>query len=41
MAEDLHELQPEEAAVLAMLTQRLARDVAAEARTIQSSRKAA
>jgi DNA topoisomerase-1 len=41
LAEDLHELQPEEAAVLAMLTQRLAREVPAAARTVQSSRKAA
>jgi DNA topoisomerase-1 len=41
LAEDLHELQPEEAAVLAMLTQRLDREVPAAARTVQSSRKAA
>jgi DNA topoisomerase-1 len=40
LAEDLHELQPEEAAVLAMLQQRLAHDVA-EPRKVQSSRKAA
>jgi DNA topoisomerase-1 len=41
LAEDLHDLQPEEAAVLAILTQRLARDIPAAARTLQSSRKAA
>jgi DNA topoisomerase-1 len=40
LAEDLHELQPEEAAVLAMLQQRLAHDVA-EPKKVQSSRKAA
>jgi DNA topoisomerase-1 len=41
LAEDLQDLEPEEAAVLAMLTQRLAREVPPEARTVQSSRKAA
>jgi DNA topoisomerase-1 len=41
LAEDLQDLEPEEAAVLAMLTQRLAREIPAEARTVQSSRKAA
>jgi DNA topoisomerase-1 len=40
LAEELHELQPEEAAVLAMLQQRLAQDVA-EPRKVQSRRKAA
>jgi DNA topoisomerase-1 len=40
LAEDLHELQPEEAAVLAMLQQRLARDVP-EPKKVQSRRKAA
>jgi DNA topoisomerase-1 len=40
LAEDLHELQPEEAAVLAMLQQRLAHDVG-EPKKVQSSRKAA
>jgi DNA topoisomerase-1 len=40
LAEDLHELQPEEAAVLAMLQQRLAQDLA-EPRKVQNSRKAA
>jgi DNA topoisomerase-1 len=41
LAEDLQDLEPEEAAVLAMLTQRLAREVPAEARTVQSRRRAA
>jgi DNA topoisomerase-1 len=40
LAEDLHELQPEEAAVLAMLQQRLAHDVA-EPKKVESRRKAA
>jgi DNA topoisomerase-1 len=40
LAEDLHELEPEEAAVLAMLQQRLARDVP-EPKKVQRSRKAA
>ncbi|MFC5549008.1 DNA topoisomerase IB [Massilia aerilata] len=40
LAEDLQDLQPEEAAVLAMLQQRLARDVP-EPKKVQRSRKAA
>ncbi len=40
LAEDLHELEPEEAAVLAMLQQRLARDVP-EPKKVQRSRRAA
>lgn len=40
LAEDLHELQPEEAAVLAMLQQRLSRDVP-EPKKVRSRRKAA
>jgi DNA topoisomerase-1 len=41
LAEDLQDLQPEEAAVLAMLQQRLAQDVPAEPRKVQHTRKAA
>jgi DNA topoisomerase-1 len=41
LAEDLQDLEPEEAAVLAMLTQRLAREVPAAARIVQSRRRAA
>jgi DNA topoisomerase-1 len=40
LAEDLQDLRPEEAAVLAMLQQRLARDVP-EPKKVQSRRKAA
>jgi DNA topoisomerase-1 len=40
LAEDLHDLEPEEAAVLAMLQQRLSRDVP-EPKKVQSRRKAA
>ncbi|MGB9107574.1 MAG: DNA topoisomerase IB [Telluria sp.] len=40
LAEDLHELEPEEAAVLAMLQQRLSRDVP-EPKKVQRRRKAA
>jgi DNA topoisomerase-1 len=40
LAEDLHDLQPEEAAVLAMLQQRLAQDVP-EPKKVQHRRKAA
>lgn len=41
LAEDLQDLQPEEAAVLAMLQQRLAQDVPAEPRKVRNTRKAA
>jgi DNA topoisomerase-1 len=41
LAEDLQDLQPEEAAVLAMLQQRLASEVPAEPKKVQSRRKAA
>jgi len=40
LVEDLHQLQPEEAAVLAMLQSRLARDIPADA-TLQVKRRAA
>jgi DNA topoisomerase-1 len=41
LAEDLHDLEPEEAAVLAMLQQRLASEVRQEPGNVQSSRRAA
>lgn len=41
LAEDLHELEPEEAAVLAMLEQRLAQESASGAQAAQPKRKAA
>lgn len=41
LAEDLHELEPEEAAVLAMLEQRLAQESASGAQAAQPRRKAA
>jgi DNA topoisomerase-1 len=41
LAEDLHELEPEEAAVLAMLQQRLEQDSAGAGRDLKVSRKAA
>jgi len=41
LAEDLHELEPEEAAVLAMLQQRLEHESAAAGGDLKVSRKAA